>query len=433
MNPYKTSLFTGANDLSAYESFLGRKFYQAFALADDLSLRLTAPEVKDLHFAEKALHGKIDNLGTPILPRVSRLASIPGKDIIAADFAVNAFLDLKSAIEAAKLRGEISSTDSIFKNFDAIGGYFDGNAAFESYIATFGSFFKSYLDGLPSNKKRNFDNFDNFIELFLEFFNFISSSFPFTKSAFIMSNMISNQCSGLMIETAQYDYSSDKEKIKDFYKSRSFNHYKDAAIKHGFLIDKGAPWRLIADIDNPVMQAYINRATGKDTYNESVFFKLYFSPVVMDDLSFFKNALYNLYSAALGRDKLESTVGLNAKNCFKIEVRRRTALTFLEFQKKFSREEWMLLFLKIKNLETKMEYSPEDLRQMAKNAADLNKLVDTGAYLGYINNRFSPIPVSEGSMNYEITKIELKKANRNENQLSEKIKRQVRNKKRTLY
>ena len=80
-----------------------------------------------------------------------------------------------------------------------------------------------------------------------------------------------------------------------------------------------------------------------------------------------------------------------------------------------------------------MEYSPEDLRQMAKNAADLNKLVDTGAYLGYINNRFSPIPVSEGSMNYEITKIELKKANRNENQLSEKIKRQVRNKKRTLY
>ena len=80
-----------------------------------------------------------------------------------------------------------------------------------------------------------------------------------------------------------------------------------------------------------------------------------------------------------------------------------------------------------------MEYSPDDLRQMAKNAADLNKVLDNGSYLSYINNRFSPIAISEGSLNYEITKIELRKSGKDERSLSKEIKKQARIKKRTLY
>jgi hypothetical protein len=432
MNPYKLSLFGGKNNLGSYELFLKRKFYQGFALSSDPSPKILIDEVKDLRFAEKALHGKINSAGIPILPRYEKLSTFPGKDIICSDFVTAAFLDLKSAIDMAILRGEISSSDPIFKNFDAIGGFFDANTAYKTYLTAFRKLFISYVDKLPKDKKGNFDNFSVFVDLFLEFFETFSTSFPITKTAFIMSGMISNQCSGLMVETAEYDYSSDEEKVKDFYKSRNFKHYKEACIKYGFLIDKGAPWRIIADIDNPAMQSYINVAMSTETFNEVSFFETYFAPVIGDDLPALKRIIYDLYVATVMREKIETNI-TTSKGCFEVSTRRRSIKSFIQAQKTLSAEEWMHLFLKIKNLETKMEYSTDDLRQMAKNAADLNKVLDNASYLSYINNRFSPISISEGSLNYEITKMELRKSGKNEQTLSKEIKKQARIKKRTLY
>lgn len=436
MNPYKIKFFNANNDLGSFEIFVKRLFYDGFALTEDGTPKVIIDEVKDLRLAEKSLHGKISPSKNAILPNQLRLVKLQDteNDVYVADFVSSAFLDLKESIKRAIRSGNMSGADPNFKNFNAVSGWMDANAAYKIYLANFKNFFLKYIDRLPSEKKSKIDDFSHFVDLFLEFYNFFSVSFPFTMSGFVLSNMVSNQCSGLMLTIAEYDYSSDEEKIKDFYNSQNFKFYKEAAISHGFLIDKNAPWRLIADIDNPVMQSYINRETRRTTFKRSAFFSTYFVGASLEEMKTLKNVMFDFFNAAILKNKIERTVSLDAKNCFEITNRRRKQKTPGQVYRSLSQEQWAYLYLKIRNLETKINYAEPELRNMAKNVADLKKRVDKETCMRYINNRFSAIPFSEGSLNYEITKIELTESDRKaDSSLSEEIKKLTRINKRTLY
>jgi len=436
MNPYKTRFFNGNNDMGSFEIFVKRVFFDGFALTEDGTPKITIDEVKNLRFAEKSLHGKINPSQNAILPNQLRLVKLQDteNDVFVADFVASAFLDLKESINRALRSGNMSGADPNFRDFNAVSGWMDASTAYKIYLANFKNFFLKYIERLPIEKKSKIDDFSHFVDLFLEFYNFFSTSFPFTMPGFILSNMISNQCSGLMLTIAEYDYSSDEEKIKDFYNSQNFRFYKEAAISHGFLIDKNAPWRLIADIDNPVMQSYINRETLRATFDRSAFFDAYFVGASSGDMKTLKNTMFDFYNTAIAKNKIERTVVLDAKNCFEITSRRRKQKTPGQVYRSLNQEQWAYLYLKIRNLETQINYSEPELRSMAKNVADLKKKVDKATCMRYINNRFSEIPFSEGSLNYEITKIKLTESGRKaDSTLSEEIKKKTRIKKRTLY
>ena len=434
MNPFKPDLFDGKNSLDSFEMYLSRAFYRQFALSEDGSIKIKSDETKDLYFAEKALHGKINDFGKTIEPVTGHMEYIAGSEVPALNFVVAAFLELQNAIRSAARSGNLSPTDSHLNDFKPFSGFIDYRAAYNVYLETFQKFFLTYLEGLSNEKKKRLDDFQAFTDLFLDFFNFFSKSFPFTRTGFTLSNLVSNQCSGLIISISSGDFSSDEEKIKNFYNSQNFDFYKKAAISHGFLIDKNAPWRLIADIDNPIMQNYINTAMGRETFQRKKFFNYFFTPTASQEISEMKDFMANIYNVAIQKNKIDRTITLNSKDCFEITSKRRQLKSPGEIFKSLNQEEWIYIYLKIKNLETQIDYSEDSLRAMAKNAKDLIKKVDISSAMSYINDRFTAIPFSEGSLNYGSTKLTLRETGENlDSSMTEKIKKKTRMNKRTLY
>ena len=47
-------------------------------------------------------------------------------------------------------------------------------------------------------------------------------------------------------------------KFEKFIKSPNFEFYLLAAAKHGFFVDKNAPWRLVANLNSPRMKEYMS-------------------------------------------------------------------------------------------------------------------------------------------------------------------------------
>jgi hypothetical protein len=435
MNPFDPKYFRGKNKLGSFEIYLERLFFEGFALSLDGRQNLVIDETKNLFFSEVGLHGKINPKGAPIVSNPKRLVRLDQKrDVHVFDFVAVAFEDFKKSINGAIRSGNITPSDKNFKNLQAKTGWVNAEVGYSIYINTFKSFFMKYIEKLSADKKKNIGDMGVFVELFLEFYMFFSTSFPLTKSGFIMGNLVSNQCSGMMLTIADYDYSSDEEKIRDFYNSPNFPAYKEAAVGHGFLIDKNAPWRLIADIDNPVMQNYINQQNLQVDFKRELFFATYFVGADNDPISDIKNIISNFYQSSIIRNQIQREVAINSRDCFEITSRKRPIKKIGQIIGSLDEFSWGLLFLRIKNYETKIGYSDKDLRVMARNLFDLRKKLDNRPYMLYIRNRFPQIPFSEGSTNYRNTKNYILESKVTlDKPLSEELKRITRIKKKTIF
>tara|TARA_R110000751_G_scaffold199314_3_gene304061 strand:- start:2 stop:1312 length:1311 start_codon:yes stop_codon:yes gene_type:complete len=436
MNPFKTKFFAGKNDLGATDIYFRRIFYKGLALSTDGAPKLIIDEVKDLHFAEKALHGKINPSGNPILPDPGKLVKILDNDteVYVLNFVSRAFDGFRETIQKAVRSGVLPSPDAHFKNIKATSGWHDATFAYATYLTNFKNFVIKYFDGLSIDKKRKIDDFHCFIDLFMEFYQSFSTSFPISANGFVLSSMVSNQSSGMMITIADLDFSSDEEKVKLFYNSPNFEFYKDAAIKNGFLIDKNAPWRLIADIDNPVMQSYINMQTGTSSFTRDNFFLTFFKSASNNDITNLQNIMANFFIEVVSKNRVDRKIELGLRGCFEITSRQRKTGTMSDIILNLSQKDWANLYLEIRNLEAKMGYSDHDLKIMARNVVDIQKKLDNGSYMGYINKRFSEIAFSEGSLNYKVAQSQVSE-NPKTTALSfrEELREAVKLKKKTLY
>lgn len=81
---------------------------------------------------------------------------------------------------------------------------------------------------------------------------------PLTKSGYIRSKYYNPSSTGLCIEIFNDSIGLDSVKFEKFIKSPNFEFYLLAAAKHGFFVDKNAPWRLVANLNSPRMQEYMS-------------------------------------------------------------------------------------------------------------------------------------------------------------------------------
>jgi len=403
MNPFKTDLFDANNKMNALEIFTKRVFYDGFALSEDGTVVLDIDETKDLNFAETRLHGKIDDARNVIIPSPSKLRTVQNTNgrIFLLDFVADALEDLQAAVESSMAQGSLWSEDPIFKEFKNIdSGLSDSQKSYVEYQKIIKNLFIAYYGKLPPDSRPNLNNFESFSEIFLNFSKTIKSYFPITQHSYLLSNFVSNQCSGLIVSLSGLDQSDDKDKVKIYYDSSSFAHYKDAAIQYGFLIDKNAPWRLIADIENPVMQEYIKSRMGSSEFKRGTFFSTYYMNPP-GEISNLKNLMSDLYFAVSHSDPIARNVSLDKRGCIVVERERVIPMTRRDIEASLKPEAWSYLYLKLRNFESGLGYNDKELRNMAKNVSDLKKTLDTGSYMGYINTRFYSISASEGSFEFQ--------------------------------
>jgi hypothetical protein len=223
--------------------------------------------VVDFTFAEKALYGKVDRDFISIEPNViGNFKRIPNSEGIAGSvevfgFVADAFAGLSRHFERSTQIGAIRKNDPYLSSIKAFSGYVKPQTAYNEYFRNL----SSAISQVKEQKQIKIKNFEDFVHFYLDFSKSVGKRFPITKTGFVRSRFNSLMNSGLSIEVTDIVYENDNEKIESFVSSPNFEYYLNACNSYGFMVDRTAPWRMIADIDSVAMQGYASRYSYRNT------------------------------------------------------------------------------------------------------------------------------------------------------------------------
>lgn len=209
---------------------------------------------KPMDFNSNPLYGKINLKKQIIFPRTSRMRNIE-KDVKVFDFVAAAFEDLQNYIrqhtDAQWLIEEGQIADCVpKKGYVDIQKYFTFQSEAHYYV-----FANNYLKKMAKRGKQ-VKNMSDFMNLFIEYSKISLGVSPFTNISVFKSSLLSPLSTGLCIEIADESYDDDAIKHR-FINHPNFSFYKIAARKHGFMIDRNVPWRLVADVNSFKMREYM--------------------------------------------------------------------------------------------------------------------------------------------------------------------------------
>jgi hypothetical protein len=211
---------------------------------------------------EKIFYGRVDERGDAVYissdePRSSdRLKQLHGdRPQIALNFVVDAFLAFKRDFDKAKAFRRIN-LESRISDLEVENAYVNVNSIYEPYIQSVIDIFNNTF---LANKDRNesVETFDDYLKQFMEFYSIHGNLLPMTKTAFIKSQYCTPLVSGLVLELINRDHNDDKEK-EVWLEDPNYSFYSRTARKYGFLVDKNAPWRLVANVTSPRMKTFMD-------------------------------------------------------------------------------------------------------------------------------------------------------------------------------
>jgi hypothetical protein len=250
---FKDKNLYGSNNLSANDMFIQRKAYEAYYPdRTDPSF----PKPIDFHLTNYYSYGLMDSQRNYIIPNPNFSIKVPGtkKQIYTLDFVANAYEDFvfymntKASVKMVFDEGKIKDGWEAQRAWREIDD--DRDQIKEGFYKNF------VLVFLDSEKKRKIRNFNDFMYVFInEYLDFLPE-YPITYSGFIESEFYDRASSGLCIDIYKDDYGNDYKKFDKFINNRNFRDYATAAASKGFLIDKHAPFRLVANISSPKMIQY---------------------------------------------------------------------------------------------------------------------------------------------------------------------------------
>ena len=204
-------------------------------------------------------YGRMDLYKDLIYPKPDKMKQITALNSAAVyvfPFVADAFDDFVSYLKIKKAN-KLLADDNFTTDWSAKRGWFDiEDYRVEIVKQMMDSFTGTYLTKTDKHKK--IANFDSFLKIFIDDYlpNMIYD-YPITKSGLIYSKYYSPMSSGLCVEISYADHGNDQIKTEQFLENPNYKVYSLAASKYGFLIDKNAPWRLVANLNSGRMKGYI--------------------------------------------------------------------------------------------------------------------------------------------------------------------------------
>jgi len=427
--------FSGNNDQKARNMLIERSIYTAYALT--LLEGVNKPtietlQIKDFQKDEKLLIGRVDRNFNPIFVDPAYLKSFAGSKM-ALGFVVDAFNMVKKKYDQALRTGKVSMGSPALSEFSAKKAYIEPMGQYISHINKKAEEFKRYIKKTRQLKK--ITNFDTFVPVFMEFVELTAQNRPFTKSMYFLTKEVSPLVSGMAIEIASGDYGDDKYKTENFYKDRNFEYLKNLAYAHGFVIDKHIPWRLVADLNSPQMQPYIESAFGVEG-GSAIVLSTAFTQTYSDDIPDIINMMVNIYNtiaryrpSTVIKESAATTSPDSGKTvfaaCKKINTILRKPTTREAVEASYSDGFWLEKYIKIRNIETNIHYNEATLKNISENAKDLSNSLDNFSAMRYIISKFDNIEHFEGSLFYDITKLDYTRSNKEKSNIDEIVKKAV--------
>lgn len=243
----------GNNDTSTQVTFQQRKRYR-----DDVFPALSPQAFFDFWGADRYV-GRISTTGNSVMVRGDNLKPLQFSEgtLFALNFVADAWRDFAEKIRELQRR-EVLYSQSPYANMVARQAWQAPTNDYHEYMSSevypvFANVFMSNF----SNQKRLRD-LDSFFSLFTDFCNLVvGEGGPVTRSGYLESTYTSVMNTGLAIEIAIDNHADDFRKVSEFLKDENFELVATIASHYGFLIDKNAPWRFVANVASAAMQEYM--------------------------------------------------------------------------------------------------------------------------------------------------------------------------------
>lgn len=282
-----SALFTpiGNNELGSLFSFMARRYYAESSYP-------TGEKNIDI-WNDKYFYGKIDEFGNAVYPSETNLKQISAPSpysVFALDFVADAFADLQETFKDAVMRGR-AQPDSPYDVLKPKGGWYSATQGYEDWIGImYDELFTGYF---IKRIERETITFQDFLEKAINLFVQIGIDIPVTKTGYILSKYNSPRMSGLVVEIKNEPQDGDELK-SEYLKAAEFDFFRRAAMNHGFLVNKNAPWVLVADINSKAMLGY-QGMYGLDGATD--IFETYYYKSYMYDIDLLKRILVTFWNS----------------------------------------------------------------------------------------------------------------------------------------
>ena len=358
----------GKNNLSAQELFQERGVYdKEYPVTDHLNINPI-----DLWSDHKLLYGRVDLCGNPIYVQSNSLVQLPNgpEVLVVIDIVEEAFQDIQNSINKAVFLNRLDIANSTIFPLKPVKAWRNALTDYHSYLESMFQVFSSNFVNTAIDRK--IVDYNSFEREFINFYKSIQNKFVFSFAGFITSSYASPLISGLMIEFSNDDHGDDTTKYQKYLQDPEFNFYKDIIKRHGFVLDKHAPWRIIADLESPPIKDRIANQLG----NINEFFKNRFlsaNYLAIENMSAYMHKMWDTFAAIY-----PVVTKPPSHHCPIVNKTRRQRLTLEEFRVRYGRKHWLKFYIKIRNMETRKNLSNQQLKLITKNAFDIFKYKRNG-------------------------------------------------------
>ena len=394
MNKPETSTIT-ERETSTIELFENRKVYKE----QDTLVDPDSQPLVDI-IESRQMYGKINSDRRFIYLSEANLTPVSSQQstetIFLVNFVAKALSDFRGHMQRAALSKRINAETSLMFNLQPARGW---SSALSTYHGVMNqhylSFYNDYIR--ENNINENIVDFDSFMKTFMRFARDRAFRYgmPFTLSGFLGSKYCAPHVSGLIIDLYTFNHNNDRAKNELFLQDEYFEFYKNTAKKFGFVIDKNAPWRLIADLSSIAMKKYMYREGV--TYN--AVFDNYYYRAVDRDLQLFKEYAIGFYNSLVATNPLVRKTSFCKAQLTTLQTtveRFPVSEDLIESEivlgaaqnknLKYPVTYWLDKYISLRMSETRSKLKMSDMELMKTNILRMQRVVDLRKVMMYIDD-----------------------------------------------
>jgi hypothetical protein len=386
---------------SPWEAFYYRGVYKREALEGIGN----SPEVRDFSFAEDVLYGRVDTRLNTVYPKEDAMKIIiPENNAETSyrllNFASDAFVAVKGAMNAARENNTIPSDEPIFSKFDIKRAYKSPIDLYNIYIINLmDKYVSNYL--INKNMKKQVINFVQFMNHFINFLKQQPGHNPFTFTSWQRSTKSNIFTSGIAIDIGGLEFGKDPLIEERVLNSIGFRHYLKVCRANGFSVSQLAPTLMVADILSPGLLPY---AMANHLYTTEDIFLRQYNYAYMADYNFMQSNLIDGYNLFATRFPIEKIVTSKCPKIISSVIKQRDLVSPSQMQQNISMSEWLSFYSKVRNVEEQGSLDKQAMEQLLKKIK-ITKYLDIKQVMRYINNTFRSTYKSKyGGLNYFINK-----------------------------
>jgi hypothetical protein len=380
----------GNNNLSSKYSYAQRELYEK-----EVNKFLQAnPRISLIDLRSKTLYGKVDLDSKIIVPKLESLVAYNGVTSV-LPFVATALTDLSSRIQKRQSEGTMRKTGP-YASLQVTPRTQSWRGEYVEYLESLRNSYLKKLRNSTADTNR-LANFKEFVQDFLNYTSTTSPRFPVTFSKFYISSYSDVFSSGCFVDLNSEEYGNDYISTSKYFDDVNFSTFAQEAQNHGFILDRHAPWRLVANLKSKPMQEYM-RASGYVNMKDA-FDNLYFNPFSPEFFELVKmvNFVYaeifepgSTYAEVCYKDG-KTSYSLKPRETFDPSQFKSLEAMVDYLGYPF----WLRAYGFIKAREINKNLTQKEFDDIIKESVTINKHLGTDSALAYINDKFNPLDDSD--------------------------------------